>query len=275
MSFLPRKHRWPARIAWACFFALLAGCGTADYERLLTKRLNDLRSAEPFRTLFGPTELPDTPMKIRVPMAFKTSYMENSPHPEDGAKISPDRAQPPFLPLPGFKLCYEGHVPSAEGQPPFYCYLAAVPAKAGDAAKMAADLQAALKAKFKDVPDAWETVDANTPENKALAWRKIRVTGEQPFRVKDAGKVVSKNLPGVFELWMHDAGDYIVLVGWRAPTAIEGPTGPPPAPAMSPTGVMVQSVQEAKPDFSTMPALTAGTLTIQQPAAAPPPEGNG
>src|SRR5580700_1850610 len=113
MSSSPRKHLWPALVAWAGLLVALGGCGTADYERLLTKRLNDLRSAEPFRTLFGPTELPDTPVKIRVPMAFKTSYMENSPHPEDGAKISPDRAQPPFLPLPGFKLCYEGHVPSA------------------------------------------------------------------------------------------------------------------------------------------------------------------
>jgi hypothetical protein len=275
MSISPLKHSWPALIAGACFFAGLAGCGTADYDKVSNDRINELRSAEPFRTLFGPTELPDTPVRIRVPMAFKSSYAENSPHPEDGAKISPDRVEPPFLPLPGFKLCYEGHVDTAEGRPPFYCYLAAVPSKAGDAQKLAADLQAKLKAKFKDTPEEWENVDAITPEGGGLPWKKIRVTGEQPFRVREAAGIAPKNLPGVFELWMHDAGDYLVLVGWRAPTSVEGPSGPPAEPTMSPTGVMIQATQVVRPDFSTMPALTAGTLKIEQPAAAAPPEGNG
>jgi hypothetical protein len=269
------KHSGPALVAWACCCVFLGGCGTADYESLLNKRVNDIRAVAPFRTLFGPTELPDTPLKIRVPMAFKNSYMENSPHPEDGPKISPDRVQPPFLPLPGFKLCYESHVESAEGRPPFYCYLAAIPSKPGDAQKLASDLQAKLKAKFKDAPDAWEDVDANTPENKGLPWKKMRVTGDQSFHVRDPAGLAVKDLPGVFELWMHDAGDYIVLVGWRAPTSIEGPAGPPPEPSMSPTGVVIQAVQEVRPDFSTMPGLTAGTLSIEQPAEAPPAEGNG
>jgi hypothetical protein len=276
MQTLPLKHSWPALVAWACFFAGLAGCGTADYEKVMNDRLNALRSAAPFLTLWGPTELPDTPIKIRVPMAFKNSYSENSPHPEDGAKISPDRVEPPFLPLPGFKLCYEAHVETAEGRPPFYCYLAAVPSKAGDAQKLAADLQAKLKTKFKDTPEAWENVDANSPEGTGLPWKKIRITGEQPFRVREAaGGIASKNLPGVFELWMYEAADYVVLVGWRAPTAIEGPSAPPADPSVSPNGVVIPVTQDVRPDFSTMPNLTAGTLKIEQPAAAAPPEGNG
>ena len=28
-------------------------------------------------------------------------------------------------------------------------------------------------------------------------------------------------MPGIFELWIHDAGGYVVLVGWRTPTSIE------------------------------------------------------
>ncbi|MBI3837359.1 MAG: hypothetical protein HY288_05430 [Planctomycetia bacterium] len=275
MQSTPSNRSGPALVAWACFFVAVAGCGTADYESLLNRQLNDIRAGAPFRTLFGPTELSDTPIKIRVPMAFKHSYMENSSHPDDGAKISPDRVQPPFLPLPGFKLCYESQVENVEGRPPFYCYLAAIPSKPGDAQKLAADLQAKLKAKFNDTPDAWEELDANTPQNKGLPWKKIRVTGEQPFRVTDVMGIVSKNLPGVFELWMHDAQDYIVLVGWRAPSSIEGPASAQPPPSMSPTGVMTSAAQDVRPDFSTMPALTAGTLTIEQPAGSPPAEGNG
>ncbi len=246
--------------AWFC--ALLSGCGTADYEQLASRRVEEFRGSAPFKTLFGPTELADTPIRIRVPMIFKNSYMENSAHPDDGARISPDRLQPPFLPLPGFKVCYESMFGVAGKPVPYYCYLAAVPAKPGDADKLADQLMAALKEKFKETPDTWELVDAATPTTKSLPWKKIRVTADQSFRSFDGQKVSPGTLPGIFELWLHDAPGYIVLVGWRVAVGAEGaeawvdPTRPN-APASEP-----------KLDLAKMPALTAGSLTIESAAPA-------
>jgi hypothetical protein len=254
-------------IVGASLGVALSGCGTAEYRRLMADRGDKLRTGAAFRTLFGPSQIAGTPLKIRVPMVFGKSYIENSAHPQDGPKINPERVQPPFLPLPGFKLCYEGTGQDPQmGKVPFYCYLAAIESRPGEADKLAADLQAKLKEKFKETPDAWELCDAPAPDGKSLQWKKIRVVAEQPFLVRGAeNKIVSKNLPGIFELWMYSTQDYTVLVGWRTPSSIEGPT--PQSDVVVPIMVNPFQSTDAKPDFSTMPVLTAGTLTVE---AAPP-----
>jgi hypothetical protein len=251
MQPLPLKRPVWMVLAFAGVLAVLVGCGTSDYRRLMASRVDKVRTGAAFRTLFGPSQLPGTPIKIRVPMAFGKSYAENSP-------------QPPFLQLPGLKLCYEGTAADAtSAKLPFYCYLAAVPARPGDADKLAADILAQLKRKLKETPDAWESKDASTPEGKALQWKRIRVVAEQPFLVMDAGKPTSKNMPGIFELWMYSAPEYIVLVGWRSPSSIEGRSPPVETAPINP----LQGAVDAKPDFAAMPVLTAGTLTIDADAA--------
>ncbi len=134
-----------------------------------------------------------------------------------------------------------------------------------DAEKLATELQAQLKEKFKDAPDAWDPIDAATPEGKALQWKKIRVVGDQPFLVRVADKTVSQSMPGIFELWLHSGSDYIVLVGWRAPTSVEGPA-PPPADNAPLIPNPLGQQPDTKPDLKTMPVLTAGTLTFDTPA---------
>jgi hypothetical protein len=269
-----RTHRRCALwlvFAIAGFAAVLPGCGTAEYRRLMADRGDKVRTSAAFRTLFGPSQIGETPIKIRVPMAFGKSYVETSAHPQDGPKINAERLQPPFLPLPGFKLCYEGTGQDPQlGKVPFYCYLAAVPARAGDADKLATELQTQLKEKFKDAPDAWDVTDAAAPDGKSLQWKKIRVVGDQPFLVRVADKTVSQNLPGIFELWLCNGPDYIVLVGWRTPTSVEGPT-PPPADDAPLIPNPLAPLQDAKPDFKTMPVLTAGTLTFDAPAPGDAP----
>jgi len=261
MQFSSKQSRNLTFLLGACFFALLSGCGTSDYEQLMTRRVDEFRGSAPFKSLFGPTELTDTPIRIRVPLIFKNSYLENSAHPEDGARISPDRVQPPFLPLPGFKVCYEGTNNASGKALPYYCYLAAVPAQPGDGDKLADELLAALKEKFKETPDVWEVVDAVTPTTKSIQWKKVRVTADQSFRFNEGGKVGPGNLPGVFELWLHEAPGFVVLVAWRAPVSVEGP-----AVWTDPALPQLQGI-EPKPDFAKMPALTAGSMTIE--AAAP------
>jgi hypothetical protein len=253
------------------------GCGTSEYNSMLNSRLDKLRAGAPFRVLWGPTSLPDTPVSLRVPLIFNKSYVEDSPHSEDGPKIRPDRLQPPFLQIPGLKICYEGKATDAQlnGKLPFFCYLGAMAAKPGDADALAADLAEKLKQKFKDAPAEWQNIDAKTPDDKAMTWRKIRVEGDQEFPTrrgasKDGVPIVTETFPGVFELWMYDAGQYVVLVGWRAPKSIEGPsTTPTPANA---TEALLRRPSSDKIDLGKLPILTAGSLQIQnaaEGAAAP------
>ncbi len=250
-----------------CITFLSSGCGTTAYNAELSKSVARLSSVAPFRALFAPTELPETPIRLRVPLVFQHSYVENSAHPDDGPKISPDRLQPPFLPLPGLKVTYETITQTTPGMVPFYCYLAAVPCKPGDAARLATEIQARLKQKFPETPD-WETVDCNSPEGQPIQWKKIRAAGAQPFRVRDLGTrmVTVQELTGQFELWMHDAQEWIVLVGWRVTDLAMGSAAPaqqgkaPGAPA---------SNSAERFNIDGLPALTAGSLEMQSAPAAP------
>jgi hypothetical protein len=216
---------------------------TGDYEQA-DYLFDKFAPGAYFHKLYAPSQLPDTPIKVRVPIVFRDSYTESSWHREDGGQISPDRLQPPFLKLPGFKLCYEGTAddPTEDAKLPYYCYLAALPARAGDAERTAAELRAQLAANFKDTPTKWLSVDVKTPDGTVLPWKMIRVVAEQPFRVESHGQITSKNLPGMFELWLHDANEYVVLIGWRTPTSILGRSA-------------------AREDLTWMPSATAGTVT--------------
>ncbi len=257
------KFAGPAWLAVAA--TMLVGCGTSEYSAQLNTRLDTLRAGAPFRVLWAPSSIPDTPVKIRVPQIFPKSYTAASPHPDDGPKVRADRINPPFLELPGLRICYEGQgVDPERGKLPYYCYIAVTPSKAGDAEKLAADVQTKLKQTFKEVP-AWENVDVRTPKATSIQWQKIRVTGDQPFplnqgRKLDGVPVVTTTFPGIFELWLYDAQQYIVLVGWRAPTTVEGPVVS--AAAKSAADIFRRPATE-KIDLSTLPFLTAGSLVIE------------
>jgi len=243
-----------------CLLGAVSGCGTSEYEALVAARFKDVQLQGPFRKLFAPAAIPGTPFKIRVPMVFNSSYLANSPHTDDGEKINPQRVQPPFLELPGFRLCYEGVAASVSSSPPFYCYLAAFPCKPGDGEKWEADLQAKLKALFPNTPDTWETVQALTPKGDSLTWKKIRVINEQDWLTNDAeGKVKPTRMNGTFELWLYEGNDHIVLMAWRVPASLDAP----------PAG----GGADDRPDMAIMPGRTAGTLVFEpeaeQPAAAP------
>jgi hypothetical protein len=274
MLVLARSFRAAALVCLG-LSVVLSGCGTGEYNRLMNRRLGTLRAGVKFKNLYGPTQISGTPISIRVPMIYSNSYEESSPHKDDGAVISPDRVQPPFLKLPGFKMCYEGTVTQDNLKLPHYIYLAALPSQAGDADKLAAQLQTELKNAFSKPDNAkgddaaqappeqqaaeptWEQVDVDTPRGGVFShWRKIRVEGDQMFRVKNSGKIEEQRLPGVFELWLHDANNYLVLVGWRTPKSIEGQSAAP-----TQFNGLVVPPTDAKLDLTEMPARTAGTVT--------------
>ena len=284
--FVFATSNWAAALVCVGLSVVLSGCGIGDYNRLMNRRLGALRAGAKFKNLYGPTQLSGTPISIRVPIIFASSYEETSPHKDDGAVIHPDRVQPPFLKLRGFKVCYEGTVTQDNLKLPHYVYLAAVPSQAGDADKLAAQIQADLTKAFPKPDDAkaddaaaaepeqqapeptWEQVDVDTPQGVYSHWRKIRVEGDQTFRVRNSGKVEEQKLPGIFELWLHDTDNYLVLVGWRTPKSIEGPAAAPAAGAVEAPGgdLLIVPPSNVKPDYSEMPARTAGTVTIDSPA---------
>ena len=248
----------------ALLLSALSGCGTSQYNALANRGVARLRGEAKFQGLYAPTAIPGSPFSVRVPVIFTNSYTPNSGHPDDGDKINPLRMQPPFLPAgDAIKLTYEGTTKDAEGRKvPYYCYVAAGEAKPGEVDKLASDIESGLKQIFPEPPPAWESVDADTPLGKAMNWRKIRAVGPQPFFVKVDGKVEQQKLPGVFELWLHDAGDHVAIIAWRSPVSVEGPqTG-----EFTLVGGMAVPVDDAKPDFSKWPILTAGSLEVTGPS---------
>ena len=256
---MPKTHL--PFVVWTLLLAtmsitVLSGCGGSAYESLTDRRLMKLRAGAPFKNLWGPTTIDETPYSVRLPLVFRKSFRPDSGHPDDKGRIKPDRFQPPFLQLPGQKLLYEGTASDGTGSLPFYCYLAVVPQ--GDAEQLQAEMQAALKEVFPETPDTWENVDAKTPEEKAVPWQKIRVTGEQPFYTSNS-KDEPVAMPGIFELWVHKAEGDVVLIGWRTPTSIEGKTA-----TSNPINPLLQLSSEGKLDMQAMPSLTAGTLEVHE-----------
>ena len=243
---------------------LLSGCGTSQYNALASRGVARLRGEVKFQGLYDSAQIPGSPFSIRVPVIFTSSYTPTSGHPDDGEKINPQRMQPPFLPAgDAIKLTYEGTTKDAEDRKlPYYCYVAAGEAKPGEVDKLARDVESGLKQLFPEPPPAWESVDADTPSGKATHWRKIRAVGPQSFFVKLDGNVERQNLPGVFELWLHDAGDHVAILAWRAPSAIEGPQ----TAEFTMVSGMAVPVDNAKPDFSKWPILTAGSLEMTAPS---------
>ena len=248
---------------WTLILASVTGCGTSAYNSQVDRAFATLRNEAKFQGLYAPTTIPDSQYSLRIPVIFTQSYTPKSSHPDDGDTINPKRMQPPFMQSDDIKLTYEGMTPDAEGnQLPYYCYLAVAPAKPGDADKLATSVVAGLRQVMPESKEDWVPVDADTPEGKAVSWRKLRITVDQPFFVKVNDKVESRTLPGIFELWMHDAGEHLVIMGWRTPTSIEGPqTG-----EFTMAGGIAVPTPNAKPDFAKWPVLTAGTLAI---SAAP------
>lgn len=188
----------------------------------MKNRMGALQTSAPFKKLFGASELPGTPVRVRVPQLFTASYAENSPHPDDENAIKPERLQPPFVKLPGFKLSYESTAQGAEGVLPFYCYLSAFQGGPQQAVTVEGEIRAALNKEF--ASGVWEDVTVQSPNGEDVAWKKISVAGEMLFDLHTGDNVPTnaeyKKLPGKFELWLYQKNDWIVLVGWREPDSI-------------------------------------------------------
>ncbi len=245
--------------------SLVTGCGVSDYDQLLDRGVARIRSEAKFQGLFAPVRIPDMPYTVRVPVIFPNSFTPTSSHPDDGGKIRPQRMQPPFVGSDDVvKLTFEGKVEEGNRKLPFYCYLAGRQVKPGEVDQYANVIEKAAQAAVQTGPKpTWELVDADTPEGKGLHWRKMRVEGDQPFFVLRDGddKAELETMPGILELWLHDAGEYAIMILWRAPKEIQGSQE---RDIQSINGLVVP-LPNVKPDLSKWPVLTAGTLAPASP----------
>ncbi len=247
-----------ANVLLLAFLVSCVGCGSSDYNNVVNRGVARIRAEAKFQGLYAPTPIPETELQIRVPVIFIHSYTPTSSHPDDGDTINRDRVRPPFLRDDALKLTYESSTPNGAGDKlPYYLYIAVNDSKPGDMEKLSDLLIGLLKSAVPDVTAQWEEIDADTPEGKAIHWRKLRATVEQDFLVKtNAGQIEKRKLPGIFEIWLHDTGKQLVMLGWRAPSEVEGPQNG----EFLTVGGMAVPTENAKPDFSKWPVLTAGTL---------------
>ena len=264
------RVRSVAAVLAAVALAAAGGCGAAEYRRMVNASVDHARTSASVSHVVRLHLAGRHAMHDPRAVGVQSFLPGRQAHPQDGPKIRPDRFQPPFLEIEGLRLCYEGNADDAMGlKMPFYCYLAALQARPGDADRLQTDIQAKLKAKFEKTPDEWERADAYSEDGKAAPWKRIRVEGDQVFQVNTGQKVETQKLPGIFELWMRDLGNWIVMVGWRTPKSIE-------APAPEATGGDFPI--PTKPDLSTSPEsmtfLTAGTLKLDETAPPAAEAGN-
>lgn len=225
--------------------AVSAGCGVAEYEKRLEKTVAALRKSAVFDVLYQPTELPGTPILVRVPMKFTQRLVEGAEL--EGKKIEARRAKVPLLDLPGRLVTYEATVQdSSGGVLPYYIYLTASPAAAveslrsgsqrkfdgskpvdtllpGELPRMdvSGELFQRVEKAFPSANAAWQDVTCPTPNGTTVSWQRLVVGGEQEFHYVDsAGRERYVKLPGRLEIWARYYGDYQVLVAWRLPESL-------------------------------------------------------
>jgi hypothetical protein len=218
-----------------CWLLVTAGCGTSEYDRRRAEWLRSYRAvaarraaaetqARLLQQFYGPTELSGTSLRIRVPKVFTTAFDSNSK--VAGQPIDSRRLHPPFLTLPGFRLCYESTAAGNQGQLPFYLYLAVVDrqyAPPGETS-LAEWIQKKFAAAFPDARAAWEPFEVESVAGEKVTWRKIAAAGTQPFYVLQPGQATYVDLPGIVELYTVEQGPHLVIVACRYPTEIQDRT---------------------------------------------------
>jgi hypothetical protein len=232
-----------------------AGCGTAEYERRMQARLVELRHQAKFRSLNDvPSELLEgsTELTIRLPIKAGVPMTTATPDQNDTSKpMDARRLQPPFLPLPGFKLCFEQMIEAKGQQLPYTMYIAAeklppLPEGAEKRDPVESTLVNQLQTAFPDGDFKWTDVQCSSPDPTStplpgvpptfgtVLWRSLEVSNDQEFfSIPDGGVQTYVTLPGTLKLFLYEHkenGDtrYFVLLGWRVPkTVLEEQKIPP------------------------------------------------
>jgi hypothetical protein len=220
----------------------VTGCGSGSYNEKMDRRISELKREAPFTALSAPTEIPGTPVTLRVPKIlsrFATLDTEDPSSPTK--KISPERVKPMMLKVPGVFCVYDGEAELPENKKaPMACQIAVLSKAEPQVAALPAMLDAGVKMAFPGKSLEWEMVNAETP------WKMIRLEGDQLFDVttNDGSAPQFTKLPAITEIWSHENDHYQVLLIFKIP-------------------------QEAEDKYKLMELarLTAGTISVGAPPA--------
>jgi hypothetical protein len=198
--------------------AICAGCDlTGQYDVRFQETLKKAAARAVFDQYLYPTTIEVTDasrknlgVKLRIPKFFDTNTK--------ALPATDARAKPPFLNLPGLSYAMERQLDDETAKfLPVYAYLAAVPKSEQKPDVLANTIAQQAAAAF---PGAkWADASLPTPSGGALNLKRLHLEGKQEFADLTKNPPAPASVDGVFDLYLIDAGDTSVLIGWRAPKA--------------------------------------------------------
>jgi|GEM_PF-5853546 len=194
------------------------GCGKAEYERRV---LDTLHAQTEKGSLAAAVKLEGTTLDIRLPPSVDQTakaYTTGSLEPNGTDKVNPARLNPPFLTIPGLRVCYETFIPDPTTKEPVavYWYLGALapgePLPDGKPIEQYA--QEKLTAAF---AKEQRTPVVESAQLGPVIWMKTTISGNQAF-IGPTGASVDTH--AVFEMYSGDVGGWRLVVAFRAPTSV-------------------------------------------------------
>lgn len=209
------------------FLSLAAvGCGTGEYEARMEKTIDRLKRLEKFNEVLAEKAylVPGTKITLRLPLIYDQSKMKTQAEGmvAAGGSLPALPTQPPFMKIPGFRLCCYDSVTEEKQKPKiFFLYVGVVevlPEAAGGKPFLPQLFKVQLDATFPGTTGEWDTITVETPEGDQLSWMKLRSQGEQVF---DAGQ---QKVQGIYEVYIHQTEHYQFIVATRMPADLDGKT---------------------------------------------------
>jgi len=208
---------------WITAVVVSVGCGKSDYEQLMEKQLTTLGFSSKFIEALHPSPEPvvDGVASLRLPTYISAEAQTLSIGQRNARQepIDPNRIQPPFGKIPGFRFAYERFIPMGGRNDfkPVYCYVATVPTKDASLKAIKSQVQKGASKAFKGA--VWQTVDLDTPDGGKLKYEKMSLRGPQPFHTNPAGGDIEQ-LPGQCDFYVRSSKDFHVIIAFRAPDEV-------------------------------------------------------
>lgn len=206
--------------AWLTAVVVSVGCGKSDYEQLMQKQMTTLSFSSKFIESLhrDPAAVIEGVASLRLPNYISSEAQTLTMGQRNARQepIDPNRIQPPFGRIPGFRFSYERFIPMGGRNEfkPVYCYVASVPAKDTSLQGIKSEIQKVAAKAFKGA--VWQTIDLDTPDGGKLKYDKMSLRGPQPFHTNPAGGDIEQ-LAGQCDFYIRSSKDFHVVIAFRAP----------------------------------------------------------
>jgi len=236
-------------------FALLAGCGSTNYEAQFEHSLTHLRNEEPFRSLWPepisirlPGEESNEVLHLRVPRLFDMQSGEayaldkNTLDPRDPKEaVAPERLWPEFLQIGEHLRPYERTLnvnPPLEGENrvPVRCYIAVADEKT---AGSFGAIEKTLEERFRRPETAVADDDIKNPVGEEIKWKQIDIRtpdggdslkaarGEEDLALPlswyeklGKPKLKQKTIKSSCLIYLIPEGEKTVILAWLMPAGL-------------------------------------------------------